>query len=81
MAFANVETFLYIRSEPTTESEWVGKLYPDDAAKIMGPVDEWTKIQSGKVTGYVYSKYITVGRKAEEKAQKIVKKRKKKRLS
>lgn len=80
MAFANVETFLYIRSGPTTESEWVGKLYPDDAAKIMGPVDEWTKIQSGKVTGYVYSKYITVGRKAEEKAQKIVRKKQEKKV-
>ena len=80
MAFAKVETFLYIRSEPTTESEWVGKLYPDDAAKIMGPVDEWTKVQSGKVTGYVYSKYITVGRKAEEKAQKIVKKKREKKI-
>lgn len=78
MAFADVETFLYIRSEPTTESEWVGKLYPDDAAKIMGPVDEWTKVQSGTVTGYVYSKYITVGKKAEEKAQKIVKKKQEK---
>ena len=80
MAFADVETFLYIRSEPTTESEWVGKLYPDDAAKIMGPVDEWTKVQSGSVTGYVYSKYNTVGKKAEEKAQKIVKKKQEKRL-
>ncbi len=75
MAFADVETFLYIRSEPTTESEWVGKLYPDDAATIAGPVDKWTKVRSGSVTGYVYSKYITVGRKAEEKAQKIVKKK------
>ena len=80
MAFADVETFLYIRSEPTTESEWVGKLYPDDAAKIMGPVDEWTKVQSGSVTGYVYSKYITVGKKAEEKAQKIVKKNREKKI-
>lgn len=80
MAFADVETFLYIRSEPTKESEWVGKLYPDDAAKIMGPVDEWTKVQSGSVTGYVYSKYITVGKKAEEKAQKIVKKKREKKI-
>ena len=55
MAFANVQSFLYIRSEPTTESEWVGKLYPDYAAKIIGPVGEWTKVQSGNVTGYVYS--------------------------
>lgn len=80
MAFADVETFLYIRSEPTTESEWVGKLYPNDAARIMGPVGEWTKVQSGSVTGYVYSKYITVGRKAEEKAQKIVKKKREKKI-
>ena len=54
MAFANVQSFLYIRSEPTTDSEWVGKLYPDYAAKITGPVGEWTKVESGNVTGYVY---------------------------
>ena len=61
MAFANVETFLYIRSEPTRDSEWVGKLYPDYAAKILGPVGEWTRIESGEVTGYVCSEYIIVG--------------------
>ena len=72
MAFANVETFLYIRSEPTRESEWVGKLYPDYAAKIRGPVGEWTKIESGEVTGYVCSEYIIVGNSAEQKAQEMV---------
>ena len=40
MAFADVHSFLYIRSEPTIQSEWVGKLYPDYAAKIIGPVGE-----------------------------------------
>ncbi len=72
MAFANVETFLYIRSEPTRESEWVGKLYPDYAAKILGPVGEWTRIESGSVTGYVCSEYIIVGNSAEQKAQEMV---------
>lgn len=72
MAFANVQSFLYIRSEPTTESEWIGKLYPDYAAKIVGPVGEWTKIQSGNVTGYVYSQYITIGNNAQQKAQEMV---------
>ena len=72
MAFANVETFLYIRSEPTRESEWVGKLYPDYAAKILGPVGEWTRIESGSVTGYVCSEYIIVGNNAEQKAQEMV---------
>ena len=72
MAFANVQSFLYIRSEPTTDSEWVGKLYPDYAAKIIGPVGEWTQIQSGSVTGYVYSDYILIGKNAEQKAQEMV---------
>ena len=72
MAFANVETFLYIRSEPTRESEWVGKLYPDYTAKILGPVGEWTRIESGEVTGYVCSEYIIVGNSAEQKAQEMV---------
>ena len=72
MAFANVQSFLYIRSEPTTDSEWVGKLYPDYAAKILGPVGEWTKVESGEVTGYVYSEYIIIGNSAEQKAQEMV---------
>ena len=72
MAFANVQTFMYIRSEPTTESEWLGKLYPDNAAKIIGPVGEWTKIQSGTVTGYVYSDYIIIGKNADQKAREMV---------
>ena len=73
MAFANVHSFLYIRSEPTKQSKWVGKLYPDYTAKIKGPVGEWTKIKSGDVTGYVYSQYITIGKKAQKKAKEMKK--------
>ena len=58
MAFANVTSFLYVRSEPTKESEYVGKLYPGYAAKITGPVGEWTAVESGDVTGYVKTEYI-----------------------
>lgn len=72
MAFADVDSFLYIRSEPTKQSAWVGKLYPGYAAKIIGPVGEWTKIQSGSVTGYVYSQYIIIGNNAEQKAQEVI---------
>lgn len=74
MAFANVDTdtFLFVRSEPTTESEWVGKLYTDYAAKITGPVGEWTQIESGSVTGYVYTQYIIIGNNAQQKAQELI---------
>ncbi|XCP85475.1 C40 family peptidase [Roseburia hominis] len=72
MAFANVTSFLYIRSQPTKESEYVGKLYPGYAAKIIGPVGEWTPIQSGEVTGYVKTEYITVGNESEKIADELV---------
>ena len=74
MAFADVTTFLYIRSQPTKESEYVGKLYPGYAAKIIGPVGEWTAVESGEVTGYVKTEYITIGQESEELAEELVEK-------
>lgn len=72
MAFANVTSFLYVRSEPTKESEYVGKLYPGYAAKITGPVGEWTAVESGDVTGYVKIEYILTGAEAQTYAENLV---------
>lgn len=74
MAFTQVEegSYLFVRTEPSQDSEWVGKLYEADAAKVIGPVGEWTKIESGNVTGYVKTEYILTGESAEEKAKAIV---------
>lgn len=72
MAFANVTSFLYVRSEPTKESEYVGKLYPGYAAKITGPVGEWTSVESGDVTGYVKTEYILTGAEAQTYAENLV---------
>ena len=74
MAFTNVDadTFLFIRSEPSRESEWVGKLYPGSASETIGPVGEWTRVQSGSVTGYVYTKYIITGEEAWQRADEIM---------
>ena len=72
MAFANVTSFLYVRSEPTKESEYVGKLYPGYVAKITGPVGEWTAVESGDVTGYVKAEYILTGAEAQTYAENLV---------
>ena len=72
MAFANVTSFLYVRSEPTKESEYVGKLYPGYAAKITGPVGEWTAVESGDVRGYVKTEYILTGAEAQTYAENLV---------
>ena len=74
MAFTQVEegSYLFVRTEPSQDSEWVGKLSEADAAKVIGPVGEWTQIESGNVTGYVKTEYILTGESAEEKAKAIV---------
>lgn len=72
MAFANVSSFLYIRSKPTKESEYVGKLYPGYAAEITGPVGEWTPVKSGEAVGYVKTEYILVGKDAQKFAEDLL---------
>lgn len=71
LGFSDVDegSFLYIRSEPTRESEWVGKLYRDQAARIAGPIEEWTRIESGSVTGYVKTEFLLTGEAARQKAK------------
>lgn len=74
LAFANVEetSYLFIRNIPSKEGEWTGKLKRDDVAKIVGPVGEWTKIESGSASGYVKTEYIITGDLAEEKAKVLI---------
>ena len=72
MAFANVTSFLYVRSEPTKESVYVGKLYPGATMEITGEVGEWTPVQTGEVTGFVKTEYIIYGEEAEKTAEEMV---------
>lgn len=74
MGFTDVDegSFLYIRSEATRDSEWVGKLYPDYAVHIRGTVGEWTPIESGGVTGYVKSEFLFTGDRAQVKAKELI---------
>lgn len=74
MGFTNVDegSFLYIRSEATKESEWVGKLYPDCAVHVQGAVGEWIPVESGGVTGYVKSEFLLTGNDAQAKAEELI---------
>ena len=72
MAFTNVTSFLYVRSEPTKESEYVGKLYPGAAMEITGEIGEWTPVCTGDVTGFVKTEYIIYGDEAEKTAEEMV---------
>lgn len=61
---ANVAGSLRVRAEANTDSEIVGKLYPYTVATILEPGEEWTKVESGSVTGYVSNEFLMFGDEA-----------------
>ena len=62
IAIAQVDNYVYIRSEASADSEYVGKLYNNSAATVQETVEgddgEWLLITSGDCTGYVKSEYV-----------------------
>ncbi len=73
IAIAQVDNYVYIRSEASADSEYVGKLYNNSAATVSETVDAadgtWLKITSGDVTGYVKSEYVV--QNDEDLAKKV----------
>ncbi len=62
IAIAQVDNYVNVRMEPSTESEVVGKLYNNSAATILETTaDGWYQITSGSVTGYVKCEYVVAG--------------------
>ncbi len=53
-----VNEFLNIRSEAKQDAEVVGKLYKNSYAEVVDKGEEWTKIKSGLVEGYVNNEYL-----------------------
>lgn len=67
----NVDEYLNIRSEASENGEVLGKLYAGAGGDIVEQGAEWTKIQSGSVTGYVATRYLLFGAEAEAKANEV----------
>lgn len=55
---------LNIRENADEDSEIVGRLFEGAYGTILGEEGEWTKIQSGSVTGYVKTEYILKDKEA-----------------
>lgn len=71
MAFSNTSEYTYIRNAPDETGEWLGKLYKDCAAVVLGEVGDYTRIESGTVTGFVPTDTLHTGAAAEEHAKSI----------
>lgn len=62
IAIAQVDNYVYIRSDASADSEYVGKLYNNSAATVSETVEAedgtWLCITSGDCTGYVKAEYV-----------------------
>lgn len=72
-AVADVKTNLNIRKSSTTNSEVIGKMQKGNMATILDKQEEWTKVKSGSVTGYVSNDYLVYEEDIEKYAEKNVK--------
>ena len=69
LGIANIAQYLNVRKEPGLNGKIIGKMPPHAGCTILGTEkdsegNEWYKIKSDKVTGYVDKQYITAGDEA-----------------
>jgi len=65
------DSSLNIRAEADTNSEVVGKMYRGSAAEVVEKGEEWSRIVSGEVEGYVKNEYCVFAEDAEAQAEEI----------
>ncbi len=58
LVMANVNTAVNVRTEPSEDSSKAGVLYKDCGGRILESVDNWTKISSGELEGWVRNDYL-----------------------
>jgi len=63
-------SFVNIRESASTDSDVLGKLYTNSAARILDTIDGWYYVESGSVKGYVNSEYIRTGIADDEIVEK-----------
>lgn len=71
IVMADVNDSVNVRMEPSEESEKAGKLYKDCAGYILEYTDDWTKLESGKVVGWVSNQYLLFGKDAKKLADDV----------
>ena len=71
-AVVGEEGYLSVNAESKENSDIVGKVYETSVINIIEKTDNWTKISSGNVTGFVKTENIISGKAAEAKAKEIL---------
>ncbi|WP_205692190.1 SH3 domain-containing protein, partial [Cellulophaga sp. Z1A5H] len=56
--YAQVDTYLNIRSTPDSKGAIVGKAYPKDGLKVLEILEAWVKIELNGKQGYVSKDFV-----------------------
>lgn len=68
-ALANTDNYLNVYAEASEESTVTGRMYSNTVVVIEEAGETWTKISSGKVTGYVSNESLLTGIEAVKRAE------------
>lgn len=68
---SDYEPYLAVYAQTDATSEVVGKLYPGSYGEVVEKGEQWTKITSGYVTGYVLTADVAFGDEAEALAETV----------
>ena len=60
-AITNVTEYVNIRQSASSDSTQLGKLYQNGIVTVLGTEGDWTKVQTGSMTGYIFSDYLHLG--------------------
>lgn len=71
IAVSRVSDYVNVRTTPSTDGEIVGKIYDGCAATILEVVDDWYRIESGSVEGYIKAEFFVTGAEAEALAAEL----------
>lgn len=74
IAVAVCDSYVNVRSGPSTDYKILGKIYKDCAAEILEETDGWYKMTSGNLTGYIKAEYFATGEEAGRLAEELGKK-------
>jgi len=72
-ALANTNKKIYVYKKADKESKVVGTMSKNTVVNVEEVGEEWTKVSSGKITGYVKNSSLLTGTEAVERAEKVCK--------
>ena len=71
LGIAKVDNYLNVRKSPSENAKIIGKMTRNNGCNVLYTKKGWSKIESGKVKGYVKSCYLITGKAAQDKALKV----------